>query len=178
MWVPIPLGSNRAWAWSVLEVYAFALLGAWLVAWALGGARVGEPVKRAWPAWIVLALWLGLQALHVLPMPAGWVSILSPEAARMQSLVADLGVHRESMTLSVAPQDSRVALLKSLAYAAIFFLVLALVNRRSRVETLARVLVYAALVHAVYAVLMHVSNEQSEYFGMLIPHGDSASGTY
>jgi hypothetical protein len=27
LWVPIPLGSNRIWAWSVLEIAVFGLLG-------------------------------------------------------------------------------------------------------------------------------------------------------
>ena len=178
VWVPIPLGSNRPWAWTVLEVYAFALLAAWLVFWALKGGEIPEPVKRAWPAWIVLALWLALQAVHVVPLPAEWVAALSPEAARMQALVAEIGIRRETTTLSIEPHASRLSLLKSLAYAAVFFLVLALVNRRSRVQTLARVLVYAALVQSIYAVLMHATGVKGEYLGTLIEHGASASGTY
>jgi hypothetical protein len=178
VWAPIPLGSNRAWAWMVLEVWVFALLAFWLFLWAFRLAEVPEPVKRAWPAWILLALWLALQALHLVPMPPDWISFLSPESARMQALVADLGIRRETMTLSIDPQASRVSLLKSLAYAGVFFLALALVNRRSRVQLLARVIVYAAVIHAIYAVLMHLSNTDEEYFGTLISHGNSASGTY
>jgi hypothetical protein len=34
--VAYPLGSNRPWAWTVMEVVTFALVGAWLMAWALG----------------------------------------------------------------------------------------------------------------------------------------------
>ena len=178
VWVPIPLGSNRPWAWMVLEVYAFALLALWLVLWAFGRVAISEPIKGAVPAWIVLALWLALQVLHIVPMPSGWVAALSPEAARMQALVGDLGIQHETMTLSVDPQASRISLLKSLAYSAVFFLTLALANRRSRVATLARVLVYAAVASAIYAVLMHLANVTEEYFGTEFVHGDSASGTY
>ncbi|MGZ5098766.1 MAG: O-antigen ligase family protein [Usitatibacter sp.] len=178
VWVPIPLGSNRPWAWMVLEVWAFAMLALWVLLWAFGRAEVSEPMKRAWPAWILLLAWLALQALHILPMPPEWVAALSPEAARMEGLVADLGIQRDSMTLSIDPSASKISLLKSLAYVAVFFLTLALVNRRSRVETLARVLVYAAVLHAIYAVLMHLSNAEGEFFGTLLSHGESASGTY
>ena len=178
LWAPIPLGSNRPWAWMVLEVYAFILLAAWLVAWALDWVEAPEVVVRAWPAWILLGLWLALQAIHIVPMPAEWVAKLSPEAARMQALVADLGIKRDSMTLSIDPQASRVSLLKSLAYTAAFFLVLAVVNRRARIAMLARVLVYAAVIHAIYAVLMHLSNAEQEYFGTLMTHGSQANGTY
>ena len=178
VWVPIPLGSNRAWAWAILEVWAYALLAAWLLAWAFGGAQLGEPARKAWPAWILLAAWVALQAVHLVPMPPGWVRALSPESFRVQSLVADLGIQRDAMTLSIDPEAARVSMLKTLAYCAVFFLTLALVNRRSRVLVFARVLVYAAVAQAIYAVLMHLSGAESEYFGTLIAHGDSASGTY
>ena len=178
VWVPIPLGSNRPWAWMVLEIWLFALLAAWLILWAVGRVRTAETLRRAWPAWVVLGLWLALQALHVVPMPAEWVAALSPESARVQAAVAELGIQRHSMTLSVDPQASRVSLLKTLAYCALFFLTVALVNQRSRALLLARVLVYAAVIYAIYAVLMHLSGAQQEWFGMLIRHGDSASGTY
>ncbi len=178
VWIPIPLGSNRAWAWGLLEAYSFLLVAAWLVVWAVGLATVSEPLRRAWPAWIVLGLWIALEALHVVPLPPGWVAALSPEAARIHSFASDIGVKQELVTLSVEPNASRVSLLKNLSYAAIFFLVLVLVNRRSRVLVLARVLVYTALALSVYAVLMHLGGVTHDYFGIQIRHGDSASGTY
>jgi putative inorganic carbon (HCO3(-)) transporter len=178
LWVPIPLGSNRPWAWMILEVGSFVLLALWLLIWSLGRLQTPEPLKRAWPALIVLALWMALQAAHIVPMSPEWVAVLSPEAARMHSLVVDLGIKQETMTLSVDPHASSVSLLKSLAYSAIFFLMLALVNRRSRVETLARVIVFAAVAQAIYAVMMHLANVKGDFFGTEIRHGDSASGTY
>ncbi|MGZ5081979.1 MAG: O-antigen ligase family protein [Usitatibacter sp.] len=178
VWIPIPLGSNRAWAWGVLEAWAFLLLAAWLLLWGAGWVRVSNPLRRSWPAWIVLGAWIALQAVHVVPMPVSWVSALSPESARVHSWVADVGIRPDMATLSVEPNASRVSLLKTLAYAAVFFLVLAVVNRRSRVLMLARSLVYSALVYSVYAVLMHLEGAQLDYFGILIRHGDSASGTF
>ncbi|MGZ5039471.1 MAG: O-antigen ligase family protein [Usitatibacter sp.] len=178
VWIPIPLGSNRAWAWGVLEAWAFLLLAAWLLLWGTGWVRVSNPLRRSWPAWIVLGAWIALQAVHVVPMPVSWISALSPESARVHSWVADVGIRPDVTTLSVEPNASRVSLLKTLAYAAVFFLVLAVVNRRSRVLMLARALVYSALVFSVYAVLMHLEGAQLDYFGILIRHGDSASGTF
>jgi O-antigen ligase len=178
VWAPIPLGSNRPWAWTLLEVCIYVLLAAWLILWAMGRVEVTEPMLGAKPAWIALALWLLLQGLHVLPLPPQWVAVLSPESARMQAMVVDLGMQRDSMTLSVDPDASRISFFKSVAYAGVFFLTLALVNRRSRVLTFARVLVYAAVVHAIYGVLMHLSGVEPEYFGTLMTHASQASGTY
>ena len=178
LWVPIPLGSNRVWAWSLLEIATFALVAGWGLLWALGKASVPDSLAKAWPAFVLLGLWLLHNALHLVPMPPSWVAVLSPEAARMQSLTDAIGIVRETMTLSVDPYASKQAFLKSLAYTGVFFLVLALTNSRSRVLALARVLVYAAVVHAIYAVLMHLEEAQHELFGTMFYHRDSASGTY
>ncbi len=178
VWIPLPLGSNRAWAWGVLEAWSFVLAAAWLALLAFGRVEASLPMKRAWPAWIVLALWVALQAIHIVPLPPGAVAFLSPEAARIHAFAAEIGMQQDPITLSVEPHASLVSLLKTLAYVTIFFLVLAVVNRRSRVLVLARVLVYSAIVYSVYAVLMHLEGVQLEFFGTPIRHGDSASGTY
>ena len=178
VWAPIPLGSNRPWAWSMLELAVFILVAAWLVLWAWGRASAGDVLLGAWPALAILGLWLLHLSLYVVALPAGWVEALSPEAARMQHLTDAIGVKRDWMTLSVDPAASRAFLLKSVAYTGAFFLVLALVNNRSRVLTLARVLVYAAVIHAIYAVLAHLSEMTDDHFGAVIRHGTQASGTF
>jgi O-antigen ligase len=178
VWLPVPLGSNRAWAWSVMEVAAFVLLAAWLGAWALGRVQPGEVVARSWPAWVALGAWLSLQALHLVPMPAGLLSILSPAASSLHALAADAGGAARWETLSIDPQATRVAVLKTLAYSALFFLVLALCNRRSRVLLLAQVLVYAAVALSVYGVLLHLGGVIQDWFGTRIRHVDMASATY
>jgi O-antigen ligase len=177
-WIPIPLGSNRAWAWGILEAAGFILLAAWLILWSLKIARVPDVLRKSWPAWIALGCWIALQVLHVIPLPGTVVAFLSPESARMHALPRVLGASSEYTTLSVEPHASLVFLLKSLSYCALFFLVLALVRRRSRVLMLARVIVYTAVTLSIYAVLMHLSGLDHEYFGTRIRHGDAASGTF
>jgi O-antigen ligase len=178
VWVPVPLGSNRVWAWTLLEVATLVILAGWLVLWAIGRAEVAEPLRRAWPACLLLGIWLLYSASHFVPLPPSWVAILSPEAARMQSLTDVLGVERRWLTLSVDRHASQAAFLKSLAYAGIFLLVLALVNHRQRVITFVRVLVYASVIYAIYAILMHLADARQEHFGVVIHHGGSASGTF
>ncbi|HSN22174.1 MAG TPA: O-antigen ligase family protein [Usitatibacter sp.] len=177
-WAPIPLGSNRPWAWMALEIGAFGLAGLWCAAWAVGAVRLPDAARAAWPAWLLLAAWLALQALYVVPLPPDTVAWLSPESARVQGLADAIGAHRELMTLSIDPHASQVSLLESCAYVAVFFLTLALVNRRARLLRLAQVLVGAAVIHATYAVFMHLYGASGEWFGTRIAHFDSASGTY
>jgi putative inorganic carbon (HCO3(-)) transporter len=178
LWLPIPIGSNRPWSWMLMEIVAFALVGGWLVVFALGRVALPEALRRSWPAWIAIGAWVALQALQVIPLPAAWVGFLSPASARLHALATAAGGDSGWITLSIDPQASRVSLIKTLAYVAIFFLALVLANKRSRVARLAELLVYAALAHSIYAVMMHLAGVQSEYFGILIRHADSASGTF
>lgn len=154
------------------------LLAFWLILWAFGKVQVPDPLRKAWPVFVLLGLFLVLQAFQLAPLPPSWVESLSPHSAQLQASSEFLTGPRETMTLSVEPHATQVALLKSLGYTAIFFLVLALVNNRARVLNAARILVYVAVVHSVYAVLMHLSSISDEHFGTMINHGGDASGTF
>ncbi len=178
VWLPVPLGSNRGWAWAMMVVVAFGLLACWLVLWALDKVTIEDPLRKAWPVFLLLGLFVVHEAVTCVPMPRVWVEALSPASAKAWAVTDVLEINRDWITLSIEPHISRVALLKTLAYVAMFFLFLAVVNNRSRVLTAARVLVYAAVLHSVYAVLMHLSNITDEHFGTLIFHGGSASGFY
>jgi putative inorganic carbon (HCO3(-)) transporter len=177
-WIPVPFGSNVPWAWTLLEVTSFALVSAWCTLWALDRARAPSWLPRAWPAFAALALWLVLQAAHLVPLPMSWVEALSPAAAQAQGTVADLGVVRDRFTLSVDPSASSASLLRSLAYVSIFFLVLVLANRRARIVRLLQVLVGVAVVHAIVAVLLHLDDATVNWFGHYVSHAGSARGGY
>jgi putative inorganic carbon (HCO3(-)) transporter len=178
IWSPIPLGSNRPWAWMVIEVGIYGVLSVWLLLWAARRVELSEAARGAWPAWIALTGWVVWQAIHVIPMPRGLLAVLSPEAAHLEALVEDADIVRSAWTLSIEPHASRVSLLKTVAYAALFFLILNLANRRSRLGTLASVLVYAAVAQSVYAVMLHLAGVRMDYFSMPLYHDSSASGTY
>lgn len=130
VWAPIPLGSNRPWAWMLLEVALYLLTAGWIVAWAIGLVEATDPVRKAWPAWALLGAWLLLQVLAIVPMPPSWVAVLSPESARAHALVRTLGVEPGAITLSIDPDASRISLFRTVAYGCVFFLALALLDRR------------------------------------------------
>ena len=178
VWVPVPLGSNRPWAWAILEIAVYALLAVWLLSWALRGTAAPRALRRAWLACTLLAAWVALQGLAVVPMPASWVAVLSPQSARVHSLTEALGALPTTMTLSQDPSASLASLLRTIAYVGVFVLTLALVDSRARIRSLASVLVYAAVAHAVFAVLMHLWEVRVDFFGTRIGHETAASGTY
>src|SRR5258706_15140490 len=91
MWMPIPLGSNRPWAWAILQVGVFALVATWLLAWWRGAAPAPAPLRAARAYLLLLALWLLYEALYFVPLPPALLGGLSAEAARIHALAGGLG---------------------------------------------------------------------------------------
>ena len=176
-WLPVPLGSNRSWAWAILEVGVFAVIASWYVAWLFGKVAVSKPFCRA--RWFIglLAIWLIYQAIYLIPLPPSWVSLISPETAKVHALT--LSFSNESMRpLALDFYAAQVSWLKSLAYVLIFMVTLLVVTSRERVRQLAYVWVLWALVIAVYGILLHLTNVTHDWFGTVIAHGSQASATY
>jgi len=179
LWAPFPLGSNRAWAWGLLQAGLFAAGALWLAAWMRGEVRSTALLRRAWPALAVLAAWLAYLALHLAPLPIGWLQVLSPAAADLHRL----GAHYDDgggayATLSVEPHASATFWLKSSAYAMAFFLALALCRTHGRVKFLGYAIVLSGLVQAVYGGIAHLTGFELTIFGAKISHAARASGGF
>ncbi len=177
VWAPFPLGSNRGWAWTLLEAGLFLSAALWTIGWMRRRNGSLAVVRAAWPAFALLGAWLAYLALQWTPWPAGLVRTLSPQSAAMHALAAP---YAESawITLSIDPNASFVFWLKSCAWAVAFFLTLALGNTQPRARLIALVLVLSGLAQAVYGGLMHLSGSDLEIFGARIPHGAQASGGF
>ena len=179
VWAPFPLGSNRAWAWTLLEAGLFLAAALWTVGWTQRRHGSLALVRAAWPAFTLLAVWLAYIALHWTPLPAGVVRALSPQAAAVHALAAPYASSTAAwITLSLDPNASFVFWLKSCAWTIAFFLTLALGNTRPRARLIAIVLVLSGLAQAVYGGLMHLTGTDLELFGTKIPHSAQASGGF
>ncbi len=174
VWAPIPLGSNRPWAWAILEVGIFALALAWGWLYALGRVQVRTPFRRAWPAMLLFAVWLAWLLIQVVPFPAELVRLISPTRAQLPTPLATSAMH----TLSIDPYASVGFLLKSCAWVAAFCLTLALMRSRERLKTTALVIVAAGTVQALIASFMHLAKLNYEVFFTAFSHVDNAHGTF
>jgi len=171
-WLPIPLGSNRAWAWALLEVWSFALVGGWLV------VNAYSPRLHRLRPYLPLLLLFGLFQLWVavqqLPLPIGWLQAIAPDTAA-HFLAANPGV--PSGTLSLDPNRTHIGLLKGLGYWSLLFLVLALVNSRQRLKTLALVAVLTGTFQAFYGVLLALSGSETTWV-LGFPNSHIATGGF
>jgi putative inorganic carbon (HCO3(-)) transporter len=174
---PMPLGSNRPWAWALLEIGIFGAGLLWLAGYARHEARLPATVRAARSAIALLALWILFLLLQWLPMPAALVRLISPEAAALQGAANYLKPDRW-ITLSLDPHASFVFWLKSCAYAVAFLLALALVRTRTRLAWLCLAIVASGMLQAYYGSVMHLAKVDINVLGMPILHSGEASGAY
>lgn len=178
VWAPIPLGSHRPWAWSILEAGLFAAGLCWLVGWSRRDAPAQPALRAARPALILFAAWLAWLLLQWLPMPAAAVRALSPASAALHAGADYLGAPGRWITLSVDPHASFVFWLKSCAYGVAFFLVLALLGSHRRVAIFCGAIVASGLLQAFAGGLLHLSHAEVEILGMGMAYEYWATGTF
>ncbi len=164
---PIPLGSNRPWAWALLELWVFILAIAWLFGYLRGKHQGNTVFIKSWPMLACGAVWVGYVWFQLVPLPLEVLSRLSPQAAHWHALAAGpAGLDAAPLTLD--RHGTLHGALKSTAYLAFFGLSLLLLDRRERVAAAAFALVVSGFAQAMFGGL-------SALTGSL---GESAHGTF
>ena len=172
LWLPLPLGSNRPAAESLLHAGAALLLAWWLLLYLRERVQPTAALRAALPVLaplLVLLLWQWLQSLA---LPAGWASAIHQFTGGVDPRPAD------APSLSLSPGDSARAAMNTLAYLQLFCLTLLLVDRHERIRTLIIALVLSGTFQAAYGAYMVLSG--TEYL-LLTPkefYRGVATGTF
>ncbi len=172
IWLPLPLGSNRAWAWSVMEVWVLLLSLAWLVQYLRGRVVTSQAFVQAWPVTLGLAVVCAWVALQAVPLQAGLLQLLSPGAYEIHAAT------NSDLTITLNAYGTRVSVLQSVSYLLIFCLVLLLLNDKRRVRLLAQVLVISGVLQAAYGSLMTLSGVEYGFFFEKEAYRGVATGTF
>jgi len=157
LWAPVPLGSNRSWAWALLALWVLALALCWLVGCIRGKHSYPAILDDARPMLWCGVLWLGYVWLQLLPLPIGILEALSPEAARWHLAAAATGSLRAA-PLTLDRYATLEAACKSTAYIAFFALSLILLRDRDRIRHAAYALIASGVLQALYGVLSRFQN--------------------
>ncbi len=146
---PLPFGSHRPWAWSLLSLLTGLLLCAWGYGVLRNRVRLAVPLKTVAPV-LVLAgavlIWAAVQA--AVPFSPPFAHPLWAEAA------AALGQKPGPAVISLDPAATWGAIQRCLTYGGIFWLALQLGRDRERAYLGIHWLARAAVLYAVYGLVL------------------------
>jgi len=173
-WLPIPLGSDRAWAWSLMELWVFLIAIIIFFISLKNKTPIPIAVHAAKPILFLLAatlLWTGIQ---IIPLPISVLDILSPHAAKfaMESSQANYA------SISLDPELTAKALLKGLAYFTIMIIMLILINNKQKIRWFAYTVLAAGLFQATYGSYMILSGVEYTFFFEKEAYRGRATGTF
>lgn len=171
-WLPIPLGSNRPWAWGIIEIAAFALLASYFLLAVQNNDNVLSklaPYKFLLLGFFTVQLWLVLQYL---PLPQSLVFLFSPNLADIYQNVPET-----FKTFSLDPSQTQVSSFKGLAYFCVMLLSLLLVTTEHRLKKLLVVMVLSGTFQAVYGSLQAMSGNTTSWV-FSVANSSIATGSF
>jgi O-antigen ligase len=170
VWLPIPLASNRVWAWSIAEFWIALQTLSLLYVY-----RKNFPwhrVKRFNWLFIPLVLFQLWVALQLIRMPVGWLAFISPETAGIFSWA---GLERGSISLDQFA--TMTGLIKGISYTLFAFNAVLLINSVKRIKAVLITLVISGTIQAFYAAMIVLLGIRSSLvFGF--PETDIATGSF
>jgi O-antigen ligase len=166
---PIPFGSNRPWAWSLMSLCASLLLAAWTVVVATGRRTIVWRKALAIPA--------VMMALVILWIIVTLIPGVGPVNPVWQLASEQMGQPlRQQTALSV--DAALVALMRLLAYISVFWLSLQFCRNRDRAEALLAWVSWSGLAIAVYGLVNYFAgNHYLLWFERWASLGD-VTGTF
>lgn len=174
---PIPLGANRIWAWSVLEVAIFGLVLAWALLNLFGKRKVLP--ERAGACLAFLGAWLLYLCLYLVPVPGGLLKALSPDLySSYQDTYRTFEYPDASYYFTLDRYRTFLEILKYAMYASVFLLTTALVKSRSQLRILLYTLLAAGVVEVVMAMGARTMGVDLVPRKLLDGHFDVLRGTF
>jgi len=176
-WLPIPLGSNRGWSWSLMEMMILTLSVSWVIVHMLTRSPLPSVLRELRLPLVLLISWLLYHLIQIIPLPLSLLEILSPASIELRHYLLEERVP-DSMTLSLDPGATLQDFLKATTYVLLFVLVLVLVNSRKRLRQLAMLLVYVGVIQAVFGLSNYFTEGQFGFFEPAARWGTATTGTY
>jgi O-antigen ligase len=143
--LPLPLASNRPWAWYLMEAWIFGLFGAWMLLVFKHKIHMPTYWKKCWLPLLTLTSFACLSFFQLMPLNL---------ADKPINILNDLQWNQ----FSLDPHATIDHLLKTLAYLCLFILTIALVTTEKRIKSVLTTFFLSGLFQASYGALMTLSN--------------------
>lgn len=178
-WLPIPLASNRPWAWGLMNVTCYLLL---LSSIFLYADNVKESIRNYRFPLSLLGVFSAFSAVQIIPIPLWLLQNLSPEAAAIHdiavsSITTENHAATRYATLSIDPAQSTISLFKTLSYSSLFICTLLLCNSIERIRVTMLTIVSMGVFQATYGTFEVLLDVESSLIFSL-PVDGIATGTF
>ncbi|NLS12475.1 O-antigen ligase family protein [Vibrio sp. SM6] len=170
IWLPIPLGSNREFAWGIAQIWISlqAVITIILYRNHLPTKRFSQYKALIWGL-VFFQVWVALQ---IVPIPLQWLEWISPDSAEIYTLVDS-----QYGYISLDRQMTLAALAKGIAYCLFLFNTIVVVSTSRRLKYACVALVISGTFQALYgAFTILLKLETSTVFN--VPVGDVATGSF
>lgn len=171
---PLPLGSNREWAWPV-----FALIFAFMAMIILLAEFINKPLVQLNKLLvlkgllILVGLWLFVGLLYLIPLPVAVVEFISPTVAGSYKMAG-----METAYLTVDVFASFLHLLQSFYYALVLLIVVLLTDSRKRTLAVLGIILASGVFESLYGMYLVSVGKTGLWFTQYLVSEDSASGTF
>ncbi len=169
---PLPLASNRPWAWGLLGLS----IGLQLVAFAIAALFERELTPLGWRrygaallAFAVLVVWFLVQQSSL--TPEAWHNPFWREASGL------LGTPLAG-AIAMAPGAARETVLRLITYAGVFFLAIQLCRQRERARLVLWSLAAAGTAYAVYGLVMQLGHFETVLWYVKWAYRGSLTATF
>lgn len=167
--MPIPLGSNRPWAWSFFEILIF-ILGIYVVL--KREYNINSLLESYYSSIALFLAFICIAIFQIIPLPNLLLELLSPA-----SLIVHDSVVSQHSYISVDHGQSIISLIKTLSYFVFHVMLLLLVNSTQRIRYVLITMLASGTFQAVYGVLeILLEFELSLVHGL--PVGSVATGSF
>lgn len=172
LWSPLPLGSNRPWAWSLLELHIFIIFLCVLYAYQ---ERLFPSLKQIRFAVLGLAAVLVWMVIQIIPLPIEVIEVLSPSA--YQAYSENILSNTDGFYISLDTAQTHKNILKTFSYLLLFICTFTLLNNFRRVKYLLFTVTLSGVIQAVYGSF-EVLSGITESLVFELPVTNSATGTF
>ncbi|MCZ7626904.1 MAG: hypothetical protein C3F12_09645 [Candidatus Methylomirabilota bacterium] len=172
---PLAFGAVERWSIGLAEFAIFAIA----LVWGLAMVSAGEiriertALSLCWLMVLAYGLW------QAVPLPPNFIRVISPKAAALYQQVEFNGEPGASWhTLSLVPDATRQALVRLLALALVFWIVVNHLQTREQIDRIVRVIMMTGFGLALFGILQHFSGNGKLYWVRELTHGGSLFGPY
>lgn len=167
--LPIPLGSNRPWAWNFFQLLIFSL---GLQVCVVDRVKLGETFKIYSTSIFLFLTFIIISAIQIIPLPYSILDVVSPSSASTyKSFGASFGY------ISVDRGQSTITLFKTLSLFILFLVVLTITNNEARVRLLLATMLASGTFQAIYGAFEVLSGIEKSLVHQL-PVTDIATGSF